>query len=208
LLASDQLSLSLPGNWFAALGIAVLALAVLSVFVLMRLAWRRNREQLRGHALLFLAGGAGAALIGIVAIIGLVENAQVTSIISGADVRLTKPVIESLPRPPGTKILDETPGIAGTESISEDLAPPDLKTVVPFYERELSKLGWIEDKTSAATPIVRFTKGDFIISVATDPPSGDYTLTVDHLTPEASGSPSPGTSASPGASSEASPSAG
>ena len=206
LLAADQLSAYLPGAWFEMLGIGVLVLAGLTVFLLLRDAWRRHRELLRQRAVVSIAGAIGATLIGLVAVYGLVENAKVTSVISGADVHLTRPVLESLPRPPGTRVLDESPGIAGTETISMDMAPPDLKTVVPFYERELTRLGWTEDKTSATTAIVRFARGEFLVSVATDPPSGDYTISVDRFapTPSASASASP----SPGASNSAAPSPG
>ncbi len=206
LLAADQLSDYLPGSWFEILGIGVLVLAGLTVFLLLRDAWRRNRDLLRQRAVVSIAGAIGATLIGVVAIYGLVENAKVTSVISGADVHLTRPVLESLPRPPGTKVLDESPGMAGTETISMDMAPPDLQTVVPFYERELTTLGWTEDKTSAATAIVRFTRGDFLVSVATDPPSGDYTISVDHFAPSPSASAAPSGSGGPSNSAAASPS--
>lgn len=198
LLSADQLTQYLPGNWFETLGFGVLAIATLTLIVLLRHAWLRHREHLGRQALLALAGAVAATLLGAVAIIGLVANAQVASVISGADVHLTKPVMDSLPVPPGTKILDETPGIQGTESISEDMAPPRLSEVVPFYEQALAARGWVEDKTSATTAIVRFSKGDFILSVATDPPSGDYTLTVDRVTPAPS--PTPSATGSPSAS--------
>jgi hypothetical protein len=114
-------------------------------------------------------------------------------VISGADVHLTRPVIESLPRPTGTTLLDESPGLADTESISEDFTAKDLNSIVPFYETELSKDGWAEDKTSATTPIVRFTKGPYVLSVAIDEVSSGYTLTVDRIltSPSASSSASP-----------------
>ena len=200
-LASDQLSQYLPGAWFEVLGLSVLVVATLSLLISLRQAWLWNQEHLGRRALLAVAAALASTLVGAVAIFGLVANAQVASVLSGADVRLTKPVLDSLPIPPGTRVLDETPGIQGTESISEDMAPPRLSEVVPFYERELAARGWVEDKTSATTAIVRFSKGDFILSVATDPPSGDYTITVDHVTPSPtlSGSPPPGGSSSPAA---------
>jgi 4-amino-4-deoxy-L-arabinose transferase-like glycosyltransferase len=188
LLSADQLSQYMPGAWFELLGVSVLILASLAVVSAIRRAWRRRREGLVRRGALWAGGAAVATLFGLVAIVGLIENAQIASVISGADVRLTKPVIESLPRPPGTKLLDQRPGLEDTESISQDISATDLNSIVPFYERELTKLGWVEDKTSAGTRIVRFTKGDFILSVAIDPPSSGYTLIVDRLpkTPTAS----------------------
>jgi len=193
LLAIDQLAEYMPGSWFEVLGAAVLVLCVLTVGLLLRNGWRRHREGLDRRGLLWLSGAVAAAVLGIVAIVGLVENAQIASVISGADVRLTRPVIESLPRPPGTTLVDEQPGLAETESISEDFTARDLKSIVPFYEAELVKNGWVEDKTSATTPIVRFMRGPYVLSVAIDEPSSGYTLTVDRvlISPPASPSVSP-----------------
>ena len=195
LLSADQLSAYMPGPWFDLLALGVLVFALLTAGILVINAWRRNREALRGRALAAAGGAMVAGLVGLLAIYGLIENARVSAVISGADVHLTKPVMDSLPRPPGTKLLDETPGLEGTESISEDISANNLSTVVPYYERELATRGWTEDRTSASTPILRFSKGDFVLSVAIDPPSSGYTLTVDHITatPAASpsGSPSP-----------------
>jgi hypothetical protein len=192
LLAVDQLAEFMPGSWFEVLGAATLLICVMTVALLLRSAWRRHRERLDRRGMIWLAGAVGAALLGVVAVLGLVENAQIASVISGADVHLTRPVIESLPRPAGTTLLDESPGLADTESISEDFAAKDLSAIVPFYEAELGKDGWLEDKTSATTPIVRFTKGPFVLSVAIDQASSGYSLTVDRVltSPSASASPS------------------
>lgn len=187
----------MPGPWFDLLALSVLAFAVVTTAIVVVNGWRRNREGLRGQALAWAAGAVAAGLLALVAIYGLIENASVSAVISGADVHLTKPVMDSLPRPPGTKLFDETPGLQGTESISEDISATNLSTVIPFYERELAKRGWAEDKTSAGTPIVRFSKGDFVLSVAIDPPSSAYTLTVDHIAATPAASPSPTASASP-----------
>jgi hypothetical protein len=192
LLAIDQLAEYMPGAWFEVLGAAVLVLCLLTVAVLLRTAWRRHREGLDRRGLLWAAGAAGAAVVGIVASLGLVESAQIASVISGADVHLTRPVIESLARPPGTTLRDEQPGLADTESISEDFAAKDLNSIVAFYEASLGKDGWVEDMTSATTPIVRFTKGPFVLSVAIDQPSSGYTLTVDRILSSPSASPSAG----------------
>jgi hypothetical protein len=197
LLAIDQLAKLLPGIWFELLGAAVLLLSLMTIAVLLRAAWRRHRERMDRRSLLLASGAVGAALLAVVAVFGLVENAQIASVISGADVHLTRPVIQSLPRPPGTRLLDEQPGLADTESISQDLTAQDLNSIVPFYEAALVKDGWVEDKASAATSIVRFTKGAYVLSVAIDPPSSGYTLTVDRLTPNLASSPSASVSPSP-----------
>ena len=191
ILAIDQLAEYMPGAWFEVLGTAVLVLSLMTIALLLRAAWRRHREGLDRRGLLWAIGAFGAAALAAVAVFGLVENAQIASVISGADVHLTRPVIESLARPPGTKLLDEQPGLADTESISEDFSAQNLNSIVPFYETTLVKDQWIEDEASATTPIVRFTKGAYVLSVAIDPPSSGYTLTVDHLNPSLLNSPSP-----------------
>jgi hypothetical protein len=195
LIALGKLADDEQGPWFELLGAALLAACVLTMLLLLRAAWRRHREGLTRRGLVWVSGAALAALLGAAAIFVLVESAQIASVISGADVHLTRPVIESLPGPPGTTLLSERPGLADTESISEDLSARDLKSIVPFYETALPKDGWVEDKASAGTAIVRFTKGQYVFSVVIDPPSSGYTITVDRVNPNLLGSPSP--SASP-----------
>ena len=194
-LAVDQLALYMPGAWVDVLGVALLVLSVLTIGVWLRAAWRRRRDGLGRRALLWAAGAIGPALLAVFAILVLVQNAQIASQISGADVRLTRPLIESLSRPAGTTLLDQRPGLADTESISEDFSAQDLNSIVPFYEAELPKTGWAEDKASATTSIVWFTMGAYLLSVAIDAPSSSYTLTVDRVNPtlanSASASPSP-----------------
>ena len=197
ILAIDQLAEYMPGAWLEVLGTAVLVLSLMTIALLLRAAWRRHREGLDRRGVLWAIGAFGAAALAAVAVFGLVENAQIASVISGADVHLTRPVIESLARPPGTKLLDEQPGLADTESISEDFSAQNLNSIVPFYETTLVKDQWIEDEASATTPIVRFTKGAYVLSVAIDPPSSGYTLTVDHLNPSLLNSPSPSASPTP-----------
>ncbi|HEX3630150.1 MAG TPA: hypothetical protein VHW91_06755 [Candidatus Dormibacteraeota bacterium] len=195
LLAADQLADYMPGAWFELLAAGVLGLALLTLGLLLPVGWRRYREGLRGHLVVTIAASVFTALLGLLAIYGLIENASVSAVLSGADTHLTRPVMDSLPRPPGTRLLDETPGLQGTESISEDIAANNLNSIVPFYERELARLGWAEDKTSATTPILRFTRDDFVLSVGIDPPSSGYTLTLDRLSAAPSATPAP--SASP-----------
>ncbi len=136
-------------------------------------------------------------MVAVFAILVLVQNAQIAAEISGADVHLTRPLIESLPRPPGIKLVDERPGLADTESISEDFGAQDLNSIVPFYEAALTKDSWVEDKASATTSIVWFTKGAYLLSVAIDTPSSSFTLTVDRVNPNLGASPSPSASPSP-----------
>jgi hypothetical protein len=200
LLAIDQLAEYMPGAWFEILGAAVLLLCLMTIGLLVLTGWQRHREGLDRRGLAWAVGAVGAAALAAVAIYGLVENYKIGSVISGADVHLTRPVMDALPRPPGTKLLDEQPGLADTESISEDLTAQNLNSIIPFYEGALVKDGWTEDQVSATTSIVRFSRGTYVLSVAIDPPSSGYTLTVDRVNPNLLGSPSASPSPSPAAS--------
>lgn len=194
LIAFGKLSDGEQGPWFELLGAALLGASALTTLILLRTAWRRHREGLTRRGLVWVGGAALAAMLGTASVFVLVESAQIASVISGADVRLTRPVIESLPRPPRTTLLSERPGLADTESIYEDLSAKDLKSIVPFYETALVTAGWVEDAASAGTAIVRFTRGQFVLSVAIDPPSSGYTIAVDRVNPNLLGSPSASTS--------------
>jgi hypothetical protein len=196
-LAIDQLAKYTPGPWFELLGAAALLLSLMTIALLLRTAWRRHRERLDRRGLVWAGGALAAALLAAVAVYGLVENFQISSVISGADVHLTRPLIESLPRPPGATLLDEQPGLADTETISQDFIAQDLNSIVPYYEAALVKDGWVEDKASATTSIVRFTKGEYVLAVAIDTPSSSYTLTIDRPNPSLLGSPSASVSPSP-----------
>jgi hypothetical protein len=196
-LAVDQLAEYMPGAWVDVLGAALLLLSVMTIVLWLRAAWRRRRERLGRRALLWAGGAIGPAVLAVFSVLVLVQNAQIASEISGADVHLTRPLIESLPRPPGTRLLDQRPGLADTESISDDFSAQDLNSILPFYEAQLAKDAWVEDKASATTSIVWFTKGTYLLSVATDAPSSSYTLTVDRINPNLLGSPSPSVSPSP-----------
>ena len=196
-LAVDQLAEYMPGAWVDVLGAALLLLSAMTIVVWLRAAWRRRRERLGRRALLWAGGAVGPAVLAVFSVLVLVQNAQIASEISGADVHLTRPLIEALPRPPGTRLVDQRPGLADTESISDDFSAQDLNGVVPFYEAELAKDAWVEDKASATTSIVWFTKGAYLLSVAIDTPSSTYTLTVDRTNPNLFGSPSPTASPSP-----------
>jgi hypothetical protein len=196
-LAVDQLAEYMPGAWVDVLGAALLVISVLTIVIWLRAAWRRRRDRLGRRALLWVGGTIGPAVVAVFAVLVLVQNAQIASEISGADVHLTRPLIESLPRPPGIKLVDERPGLADTESISEDFSTQDLNSIVPFYEAALTKDSWVEDKASATTSIVWFTKGAYLLSVAIDSPSSSFTLTVDRVNPNLGASPSPSVSPSP-----------
>ncbi len=195
-LAVDQLAEYMPGAWVDVLGAALLVISVLTIAIWLRAAWRRRRDRLGRRALLWVGGTIGPAVVAVFAILVLVQNAQIAAEISGADVHLTRPLIESLPRPPGIKLVDERPGLADTESISEDFGAQDLNSIVPFYEAALTKDSWVEDKASATTSIVWFTKGAYLLSVAIDTPSSSFTLTVDRVNPNLGASPSPSVSPS------------
>jgi 4-amino-4-deoxy-L-arabinose transferase-like glycosyltransferase len=190
LLAIDELGEYLPGPWFEVLGAAVLILCAMTIVVLLRAGLRRHREGLERRALLWAGGAVVPAVLVVLAIFSLVESAQNASLLSGADTHLTRPVIDALPRPPGTKLVDERPGLADTETIYQDFTATNLNSIVPFYEAQLAKDGWAEDTTSATASIVRFGKGAYILALEISPPS-TYTLTVDHVNPNLLQSPSP-----------------
>ncbi len=190
LLAIDQLAEYLPGPWFEALGAAVLILSAMTIVVLLRAGLRRHREGLERRALLWAGGAVLPVVLATLAIFSLVESAQNASLLSGADTHLTRPVIDALPRPPGTKLVDERPGLADTETIYQDFTATNLNSIVPFYEAQLAKDGWAEDTTSATASIIRFGKGAYILALEISPPS-TYTLTVDHVNPNLLQSPSP-----------------
>ncbi len=190
LLAIDQLAEYLPGPWFEALGSAVLILSAMTIVVLLRAGLRRHREGLERRALLWAGGAVLPVVLATLAIFSLVESAQNASLLSGADTHLTRPVIDALPRPPGTKLVDERPGLADTETIYQDFTATNLNSIVPFYEARLAKDGWAEDTTSATASIIRFGKGAYILALEISPPS-TYTLTVDHVNPNLLQSPSP-----------------
>jgi hypothetical protein len=192
LVAIDQLAEYLPGPWLEVLGAAVLILSAMTIVVLLRAGLRRHREGLERRALLWAGGAVLPVVLATLAIFSLVESAQNASLLSGADTHLTRPVIDALPRPPGTRLVDERPGLADTETIYQDFTATNLNGIVPFYEAHLSTDGWAEDKASATTSIVRFGKGAYILALEINPPS-TYTLTVDHVNPNLlqSSSPSP-----------------
>lgn len=191
LLGEYLLGEYLLGPWFEVLSAAVLLVSGMTIAVLLRAGMRRHREGLERRALLWAGGALVPAVQGALAIFSLVESAQNASLISGADTHLTRPVIDSLPRPPGTTLVDERPGIADTETIYQAFTATDVNSIIPYYEAHLLQEGWVEDKASATTAVVGFAKGQFVLSVEINPASHSYTLTVDHVNPNLLQSPSP-----------------
>jgi len=198
-LALDRLLTQVEGPWFEVLGGVVILTSLVSTWLLLRTGWRRHRENLDRRAALWGAAALVTVLLSLVAIYALVQTASFASVIAGADVHLTRPVLQSLPRPVGARLLDEQPGLAGTESVSDDFSTSDLSAVVPFYEVALAKSGWVEDKTTVGTLLVRFSRDQFVITIAPDQPTGagDFSVTVDHLSANLLSTPSPSTSSSP-----------
>jgi amino acid transporter len=190
LVAFEKLAENVPGVWLEVLSGALLVLALMTLAVLVRAGLRRRREGLRRRALLWGGSAIVPAALAALALFSLVESIQNASVLSGADVHLTRPVIESLPRPPGTKLIDQRPGLADTETIYQEFTAQDLNSVIPYYETQLAKDGWVEDKASATADIVRFARGAFIVALEIARPSG-YTLTVDHVNPNLLQTPSP-----------------
>lgn len=192
-IAIDRLAAQVAGPWFEVLGGAVIVVALATTWLLLRTGWRRYREGLRRRALLWGVSGLATILLGLLAVYALVQSASFASIISGADVHLTRPVLQSLPRPSGAGLISEQPGLADTESISDDFSISDLSRVIPFYESTLPKSGWIEDPSTVDMSVARFSKGAYVISVAPDQVTGagNFTITVDHVNPNLLGSPSP-----------------
>jgi hypothetical protein len=198
-LALDRLLTQVEGPWLEVLGAAVVITSVVSTWLMLRAGWRRHRENLDKRAAFWGAGALLTVLLSLVAIYALVQTASFASVIAGADVHLTRPVLQSLPRPAAAKLLDERPGLAGTESVSDDFSIADLGTVVPYYESSLVRTGWVEDKSTAGTLLVRFSKGQYVVTVAPDQAtgSGDFAITVDRLSANLLSSPSSSGSASP-----------
>jgi hypothetical protein len=198
IIAVDQLSLQAEGPWFELLGGALLLASVVTTWRLVRTGWRLHREGLNRRGLLWGAAALVTVLLGVSAVYALIQTASFASVISGADVHLTRPVLRSLPPPPGAIPRSERPGLSGTESVSEDYRVGDLATVIPFYERSLAAAGWAEDRSTVGTGLVRFVKGAYLVSVAPDQPRGpgDFTITVDRVNPDLV-SPTASASASP-----------
>lgn len=198
-IAVDRLLTQVEGPWLEVLGGAVILTSLVSTWLMLRAGWRRHRENLDRRAAFWGAGALVTVLLSLLAIYVLIQTASFASVIAGADVHLTRPVLQALPRPAGARLIDERPGLAGTESVSDDFSSSDLGAVVPFYEAALAKSGWVEDRTTAGTLLVHFSRDLYVVTVAPDQPTGagNFSVTVDRLSANLLASPSPSISASP-----------
>src|SRR2546423_14526706 len=96
-----------------------------------RHALRRHREGMGRRALIWGGSAIVPAALAALALFSLVARVQNASLISGADVHLTPPVIESLTRPPRATLIDQRPGLADTETIYHHFTAQNLNSVLP-----------------------------------------------------------------------------
>jgi hypothetical protein len=198
----DQLAvIQSEGPWLEVIGAAVLGGSLLTAGIFAATAWRRRREGLRRRAMAWAAAATLSGLVGSLAVLFVVSAIQVSQLLNGADVHLTRPVLESLPRPADATPVAERPGAAGTESAYQDLKTNHLEQVPGFYRSALAEVGWTEE-SSSVEGLLRFRQGDFVTTVllatiggARSGP-GQYTVTVDRI-PEQRPSPSQVPSPSP-----------
>src|SRR2546428_6774746 len=92
-LAVDQLAEYMPGAWVDVLGAALLLVSVMTIVVWLPAAWRRRRDGLGRRALPWAGGAIGPALLAVVAVPALDQNAQIAAEIRGARRPLTPPLI-------------------------------------------------------------------------------------------------------------------
>lgn len=187
LFGIDQLAVvQSEGPWLEVTGAALLGATLLTAGVLTATAWRRRREGLTRRALGWAAAAALSGLVGIVAVVFVVSAIQVSQLLNGANVRLTRPVLHSLPRPADASLVVERPGAAGTESAYQDLKTNHLELIPAFYRSALTEAGWTEESDSSDS-LLRFRKGDFVVTVmpAADAGAmrgpGRFTVTVDRI---------------------------
>ena len=190
---AELLNSETGGPWVEVGDAALLGLAVLTGGLFVRTALVRRREGLVRRAWGWLAAAAGSGLVALAATLVLATSYQVGSTLTGADVRLTRPILDGLPVPPQATKVSEHPGLAGSESVVADYRVPDLSTVPAFYRDALPKAGWRGEDTSSDS-LLRYRKGDFIVMVVMDLSGGshDYSVTVDRSpAPAASATVSP-----------------
>ena len=181
LLASER-----EGPWLEIASGTVLGLSLLTAALLATTAWHRRREGLR-RAWAWAFGAGAATLMGVLAIAVLVMIGQVTHLLGGADVHVTRPVLRALPHPPDATLVSEYAGPAQTESITDEFQTPRLEQVGPFYREALPRMTWTEDRRPTA-PLIVFRKGDFTVTILahssglSDPSGpGRFTVTVDRM---------------------------
>jgi len=191
-LAVDQVAVTdTQEPWLQLAGAAIVAGCLLTAGFFAWTAWQRHRDGLEQRVVLWGLGAAGTAALAALSLYVLVQLVDVLSLVSGADVHLTKPQIEALPRPPGAVLVNEQPGPAQTETIYETFRVKDLAQVATFYRTALPQRGWTEeagDPTGAARvgQTLNFDKGRFVTSVSFTQVagSGEFSISVTHLPPE------------------------
>jgi len=180
---AELLNSDTAGPWLELAATALLGLALLTGTLFIRAAVVRRRERLPRRAWGWAAAAAGSALVGLAAVSFLATSLQVGSTLTGADVRVTRPILDGLPVPPQARLVSEHPGLAGSESIVADYRVPDLSQVGGFYTQALPKVGWSSEDANPGGALLRYRKGDFVVIVLIDqsgPPATDYTVTIDH----------------------------
>jgi hypothetical protein len=193
--AAELLNSESTGPWLELAGVGCLGLAFLSSILSIRTALLRRREGESRRAWGWTAAATGSALAGLAALFVLAILLPVGSTLTGADVSLTRPILQSLPVPPGATLLNETPGPRDTESIRGDYRASDLAKAAAFYRQALPAAGWSAEDSAATGSILQYRKGNFIVIVVIDlsrSPAGDYSVTVDRVPASAaSATPSP-----------------
>ena len=197
--AVDQVAVSDSQEpWLQLAGAATVAGCLLTAGFFAWTGWRRHREGVDQRGALWGLGAVGMAVFGLLSLYVLVQVIEVLSLVSGADVHLTRPLIEALPRPPGATLVSEQPGPAQTETIYETFRVKDLAQVPTFYRGALSQRGWTEEAGDTTTgtaglgQTLNFDKGRFVTSVSFTQAKGpgEFTISVTHLPPELQISPS------------------
>ena len=181
-LAVDQVAVTdTQEPWLQLAGAAIVAGCLLTAGFFAWTAWQRHRDGLEQRVVLWGLGAAGTAALAALSLYVLVQLVDVLSLVSGADVHLTKPQIE----------VNEQPGPAQTETIYETFRVKDLAQVATFYRTALPQRGWTEeagDPTGAARvgQTLNFDKGRFVTSVSFTQVagSGEFSISVTHLPPE------------------------
>ena len=107
-LAVDQVAVTdTQEPWLQLAGAAIVAGCLLTAGFFAWTAWQRHRDGLEQRVVLWGLGAAGTAALAALSLYVLVQLVDVLSLVSGADVHLTKPQIEALPRPPGAVLVNE-----------------------------------------------------------------------------------------------------
>ncbi len=206
LFAVDQVaSTDSQEPWLQLAGSAVVASCLLTAGFFAWTGWQRHREGVDQRGMLWGFGAAATAALGLVSLYVLFQLIDVLSLVNGADVHLTRPLIEALPRPPGASLVNEQPGPAQTETIYQTLRVRDLSQIPAFYRSALPARGWTEEAGDTAAgaaglgQMLNFDKGRFVASVSLIQAkgAGEFTVSLTHLPPEVQASPSPSGTASP-----------